>query len=200
MPPIPIAAFQSPAEARAAAAFEPSLARDTPDAHRGVALLFRQCLAMPLPTHHPAEGKLAFARAIELSKSSEYQEARRALYDWEDDVVAQRWPVDTAVKALKECMIAHDGLVKSTFGATATRTTFRVVGIAAGAIAGQAVAERLCALAGGLAAEAARGLATAGVEKIVELGRARLPQFRRSPQAATDPGALLSMAISAIHS
>jgi hypothetical protein len=199
IPPIPIAAFQSAAEARAAAAFAPSLGSDPPDAHRGVALLFRQCLAMPIPTHHPVEGKVAFGRAIELSNSLEYQEARRALYDWEDDVVAQAWPVDAAVRALKECMIAHNGLVRSKFGATATRTTFRVVGIAAGAIAGAAVAEKLGALVGSLAIEVARAVATEGVEKIVELGRARLPQFRRSTNAATAPGALLSMAISAIH-
>ena len=214
-PPVPIAAFQSAEEARAAVAYEPRAPASESDVHAGVAVLFRQCLAMPRRTHGPVEGMLAFERAIDLSRSKSYQQARRAFYDWEDGVTAQRWPVDDAVGQLKKLMIEHDALVRSRFPDAAIRVALRIVGIASGAAVGAVVGGPAGAALGGALGpfvgaladaatksfeEATKSLVESGVENLVEMGSARLPRFRRSESASVSPGALLSMSVSALHS
>lgn len=196
IPPVPIAAFQTAGEAQAAAVFSAQNPPPRQELHHQVAVLFRRCLSMPLVSRSPVEGALAFDRAIELAHSEPYKLARRALYEWEDSVVSQEWPVSDAVRFLKERMIEHDALVTRTFGvATCMRVTFRLVGVAAGAAAGTAIAGPFGGFIGALAAEALKAAVGEGVEQLAEVGTARLPQFRRKD----GPGALLSMGISALQ-
>jgi len=117
----------------------------------------------------------------------------------EDAIVAQRWSVDDAVRELRRRMIAHDELVHDEFKKTVANVASRIVGIAGGAAAGMAIAGPLGAAVGALAVEGAKALAAEGVERLVEVGSARFPLFRPGENPNVDPGAALSMAISALY-
>jgi hypothetical protein len=199
IPAVPVAAFQTKEEAQAIYAFKPETIGIGTELHRGVALLFERSLAMPVRTAGPFQGMAAFEKAVALSRTKTFQAARRALYDWEDAIVEQKWPVEKAIAELRERMIAHDTLVRAEFSNTVKRRTFRLLAVVGGAAAGMAVAGPAGAMFGALAAEGAKALATEGAEKLVEAGSALFPAFHRGEKAASDPGAALSMAISAVY-
>jgi hypothetical protein len=198
VPPVPVAAFQSKAEAEAVYAYSSKVAPEELALRQGIAALFRRCVAMPVAVNGPYEAMSALEKAIALSQRADYQDARRAMFDWEDEVLSQKWPVEAAIRELARRMTEHDGLVKKEFGKTVKRQIFRIVGIAGGAIVGTLVAGPAGGFVGALASEGVRALADEGIQQLVEAGTARVPSFE-SRDTTKDPGAALSMAISAMY-
>ncbi len=185
VPPVAIAAFQTEAEAKAAYAlrrvdsngFSPDVRGEL---EQEFAALFTRELAIPSLDKIPLDE--AFDRVVVLAKTTEYQQARRALYDWEKAVVQEQWPIDAATKKLVELSRGHDELVKQAFR---DRWTQRAVCVAT------IVLPPTIGLAGGpvgfLGALAASG--------VLAIAASKAPKIR---DQNVQPGAALAMAMDAV--
>jgi hypothetical protein len=169
--------------------------------HREVCALFVRRLEMPQMEPSPwevrspgtapslwredsREAHAAYDKAIELAHSKEYQQARRSLFDWEDQAVANDWPTATAITDLEHRVDTHNDLIKSKFRKTWIRRTYRVVQLVSPPLIALATADQDLSIKSGVQ------LAAAGLLKLVE---ARLPAIE-DPNAS--PGAALHQAIS----
>jgi hypothetical protein len=202
--PIPVAAFQSEEEAKAALAYRTGPTDDP--IHHGVALLFKRCLNVSAESAGALEGQAALEKAVELSATTDFQAARRTMYDWQDAISQQHWPVEKAIALLQEQMIDYDGRIQGRFGKLAKHAAARIVSVGGGVALGAAIAGPAGSIVGGVVADGireyvadlAKGLAKKGIEAAVECGVARFPGFK-STKSDGNPGAALSMAISAVY-
>ncbi len=185
IPPIPIVAFQSEAEAEALYALRliksDSFENDVrSELEQEFSALFTRELAIPRLDKLAVDE--AFDRVIALAKTNEYQQARRAFYDWEKSVVEEQWPIETAKKKLVELSDHHDELVIQAFRdrwirravCTATIVLPPTIGLAGGPL-------------GFLGALAASGL--------MAIASSKAPRVKDDN---TQPGAALAMAIDAV--
>ncbi|MDA7979473.1 MAG: hypothetical protein MPJ50_11975 [Pirellulales bacterium] len=185
IPPIAIAAFQTQADAEAIFAlrrvhrsvFEADVRSEV---DKEFSVLFTRKLAFP--DLDKVASQEALDRVIELAKSTDYQAARRALYDWEQEVVRERWPVETAMNLLEELADEHDELVDRHFCNLWIR---RVVCVAS--IVLPPTVSLAAGPAGFLGGLAATGLLTFATSKVPRI---------KAPYA--EPGAALGMAIDAV--
>jgi hypothetical protein len=180
-PPIMIAASQDPTLAKVDLALTDQ-SRPQKDAREAldweVRALFERRLDMPI-VMHPYR---TYEKAIALAHDSKYQQARRSLFEWEDQVVSKQWPTEAAVKRLEELVDAHDDFMKSNFVKTVKCSIFRVMEVSISTAVTHATGQPLA------------GLAAGGAVKLVG---ARLPGLTAKPtDPLAEPGATLHKAIS----
>ncbi len=180
-PPIMVAAYQDPVLAKSDLALSDHAEPQTDPRHtldRQVRALFERRLDMPI-VMHPHQ---TYQKAIALAHDSKYQQARRSLFAWEDQVIAAGWPTESAVKKLEQLVDAHDDLIRGAFAQTVKRSVYRVVELTAGTAVSHATANPWL------------GLAAGGAVKLVG---ARLPGFTAAPaNPMAQPEAALHTAIS----
>ena len=185
VPPVAIAAFQSEEQAKAAYALRRvdhlAYAENVrSEVEREFTALFTRDLAVPSLDQMALDE--AFDRVVALAKTEDYRQARRALYDWEQRVVREGWPIDAASKELIRRSREHDALVRKAFRNCWTQRKICVAAV---------VVPQAAALAGGLPGFLV-GCAAAGLMKFAE---SKAPKIK---EPTSQPGAALAMAVDAV--
>jgi hypothetical protein len=126
--PIVMPAYQSESSCRADIQVREVSAADASRAalESGFGLIFQRRLEVPLAD----DPDRAYHKAIELvQKDAQYLAARRALFDFEDEVIAKQYPPATALRTLDELVKEQNALVRKAFRQTWLVRVVRIAGI-----------------------------------------------------------------------
>ena len=126
--PIVLPAYQSESSCRADIKLGEVSAADASRAalESGFGLIFQRRLEVPLAD----DPEKAYYKAIELVQNNEqYLVARRALFDFEDEVIAKQYTPSTALRTLDELVKEQNALVRRAFRRTWLVRVVRIAGI-----------------------------------------------------------------------
>jgi hypothetical protein len=199
-PPFVIAAYQHSEMAKKALGLTEGVGahqKEKAELHRQVCALFERRLAMPLLDNPEA----AFQKAIELAHDTEYQQARRSLFEWEDKCVTSGWPSPAAIEELEKLIKEHDKLIKKFFVHTIIRKVFYVVELGTSELAKYFTKVSVIqAGAGEAVAEGAGVAAGEGVKGILSCVKARCPSIEVAPEdPLKSPAAAPYLAMKAMY-
>jgi hypothetical protein len=150
------------------------------DLQRRVAALFETRLLIP----DDDDAEECLSRAIQLARDPSYQQARRSLYAWQDDIMAKGWSPDQAIALFEERLDRHNELVQQHARQVVARRIWRIASFVGASTVGLLTDNPLLSL---------------GANGAVEVVNARFPSLTGSSHDPnTRPEATLTRAISAV--
>ena len=196
-PPIAIAAFRQPDTAKKVLGLcqrgAPQEGRE--ELHRQVCALFERLLEMPV-LDNPEE---AFGKAIELAHDAEFQQARRSLFEWEDERVADGWPPSAAMKELAKLIKDYNGLTKRKFIKTTARSAFYLVELVTSELTKFGVKVKTLPQAGEATAELTGAAAGEGVKFVFSSVKPYIPFVAGATDGGKSPAAAAHLAMRALY-